>query len=105
MGETRKRKSGGNVWVLKGPVSLPPTHDNPPTCACCGPEGRGGGSCLGAVWGPEGKSLVIIKGERREEKPSCPAPSCPLPAPDPKEASPTHMSWAVCAPPLKSRPK
>lgn len=56
----------GMSGILEGPVPLLKTHNNPPTCACCGPEGRGGGSCLGTVWGPKRKSLVIIKGERRK---------------------------------------
>lgn len=54
----------GVCEVLKSTVRLPPARDNPPTCACGGPESRGGGSCLGAVWGPEGKGLVVIKGEK-----------------------------------------
>lgn len=66
-GRQRRGGQAGESGVLKGPVSLPQTHDNPPTCACCGPDGRGGGSCLGAVWGPGGKDLVIIKGESRKD--------------------------------------
>lgn len=82
----------GSDQVGVSEVSLPPAHDNPPTCACGGPDGRGRDSCLGAIWGPAGKGLVVIKGEKRKDKPSCPAPPCSHPVLDPQGPNPTHVS-------------
>lgn len=89
---TGREAQVGVSEVLKGTVPLPQTHDNPPTCACGGPDSRGGSGCLGAIWGPERKCLVVIKGARRKDEPSCSAPPRSHPLLNPQGSNPTHVS-------------
>lgn len=65
--ERGKKNQVGVSEVQRGITSLSLAQEIPPTCACRGSECRDGGSSLRAVWSPEEKGLLAIKGLRRKD--------------------------------------